>query len=534
MKITKFATLAGAALLAGAGAFAQATDDYNLPQGFSFYNEIGSDVVRVTGNAHKDYKDTNWRSEFGGIYDKIGVSYSSEKLEFELAPKFGISDRTENYYDGNLSSDFYGHGTAFSGSRDTAEFTKNADAHGTLNSDDTGFSYWGLDWKLRFTPFDIVNFWLHGGPSITGSNLPARGTEWGAHKLGSDGFAIITSPIDGLKISGAIPFTADFSSKPNWINAEVEDSWITAGSTGPARTNNGYNDGYRFRVDLGAEYTLSSGLVGAGVKVDDVINAGFRQYGVYANVNLGAITANLGYNYSENYTTFLDVFDNGLIKIGGKQAIAGGVTFVAGDLKLAADAMYNMKKSQSVYDMYAGLKAAYDVVPGKFNADILLGVAMDLGTNTHHGTEEDDKDLLFAATTINANFVDLYYAHYALEDVRAAVGDNVTVTPAGKKVNNAVEGQGGLGYVADTTRDYNVGVAANENWQYYTALSRTMANGNIDTTSAAKAALAVRVRPGFTYTTGKNEFQAHVDLTNFFDHDGSYQIKFPVAWKWTF
>ena len=524
MKITKFAALAGVALLAGAGAFAQATDDYNLPQGFNFYNEIGSDVVKVTGNAHKDYKDTNWRSEFAGIYDKIGITYTSEKLEFELAPKFGISDKTENYYDGALDSQWYGHGRNFSGARDTAEFTKTVDGNGALNSDDTGFSYWGLDWKLRFTPFDIVDFWLHGGPSVVGSDLPIRGS-WGAHKLGSDGFAIITKPIDGLRISGAIPFTADFSSKPNWINAEVEDSWIKDGSAVPTRTNNGYNDGYRFRVDIGADYTLPSGLVGVGVKVDDIINAGFRQYGIYAGLNLGSITAKLGYNYSENYTNFLDAFDDGLIQIGGKQAIAGGVTFVAGDLSLGAEAMYNMNKKQSVYDMYAALKAAYDVVPGKFNADVILGVAMDMGTNAHHGTDEDDKDLAYAATTIKAEFIDLYYSHYALEDIRAAVGDPTKP--------NAAQANVGLGYVA-AKPDYNTGVAASENWQYYTALSRTMANGNIDTTSAAKAALAVKVRPGFTYTTGKNQFQAHVNLVNFFDHDGSYQISFPVSWKWSF
>ena len=156
---------------------------------------------------------------------------------------------------------------------------------------------------------------------------------------------------------------------------------------------------------------------------------------------------------------------------------------------------------------------------------MLLGVAMDLGTNAHHGTDEDDLDLQNAAKSIKAEFIDLYYSHYALEDIRAAVGD-----PDHPNARNA---NTGLGYVA-TKPDYNTGVAANQNWQYYTALSRMMSNGNIDMTSAAKAALAVRIRPGFTYWTGHNEFGAHVNLVNFFDGDGSYQIKFPVYWKWTF
>ena len=506
MKITKFATLAGAALLAGAGAFAQATDDYNLPQGFYFNNEIGSDIVVVTGNAHKTYEDTNWRSEFAGIYDDITLGYNSEKLAFELSPRFGISDAQENYYSSNSYSAYYGHGYSFKYADGWAwGDTQNADANGTLNSDDLAWSYWGFDWDLRFSPFDIVDFYLNAGPDIVGSYLPARDTNWGAHWLGSDGFAIITKPIDGLRISGAIPFGFSVSSTPNYMDAEVEDSWVTSdGELGYPRKGVG---GYKFRVDVGADYTLSSGLVGVGVKVDNLINAGERVYGIYAGLNMGALSANLGYNYSEDYYGFLDAFDDGLITIGGKQAIAGGVSFVAGDLKLMADAMYNLKKAQSVYDIYAGLKAAYDLVPGKFNVDVLFGVAADLGTNNHHGTEEDDNDLKNAMTTINGNFIDLYYSHAALEDLRATAGKD------------------GLA---------NDGVAASQNWQYYTALARTMSNGNLDTTSAAKAAVAIRLKPGFTYNTGKNEFGAHVNFVNFFDKDGSYQIKFPVYWKWTF
>jgi hypothetical protein len=520
MKITKFAALAGVALLAGVGAFAQATDDYNLPQGFKFSNEIGSDVVKVTGNAHKDYTDSNWRSEFAGIYDKIVVGYDSEKLSFSLEPKFGIRDVNENYYDGDGTASgfyqkFYGHGDGFGREKVAGKAANNADAHGTLNSDDLAWNFWGVDWDFRFSPFDIVDFYLNAGPHIVGSKLFARDTEWGANYLGSDGFAIVTKPIDGLRISGAIPFGYSVVSNPNYMDAEVEDYWIP-GDAGKTRARADIQGANRFRLDIGADYTLSSGLVGAGAKVEDIINAGYRKYGIYAGLNLGALSANLGYNFTEDYTDFLDAFDNGLIKIRGKQAIAGSVAFVAGDLKLMADAMYNLKNKQSVYDMYAGAKVAYDLVPGKFNVDMLLGIAMDLGTNAHHGTAEDDLDLKAAMGSINGNFIDLYYGHAALEDIRAAVG--TAIADDGTKVPGV----------------WNNGVAANQNWQYYTALARQMSNGNLDTTSAAKAALALRLKPGFTYNTGKNEFGAHVDVTNFFDGDGSYQIKFPVYWKWTF
>ena len=167
MKITKFAALAGVALLAGAGAFAQATDDYNLPQGFYFNNEIGSDVVKVTGNAHKDYEDTNWRSEFMGIYDDITLGYTSEKLAFEISPRFGIRDDQESYYNGGDYGNYYGHGNSFL----YAQYDQNADANGVLNSDDMAFSYWGFDWDFRFSPFDIVDFYLNAGPDIVGSKL---------------------------------------------------------------------------------------------------------------------------------------------------------------------------------------------------------------------------------------------------------------------------------------------------------------------------------------------------------------------------
>lgn len=481
-----------AIMMAAVAGFAQATDDYMLPQGFVFTNEIGSDVVNVTGNAHNDYIDSNYRSEFAGIYDKITVKYNSEKLSFELAPKFGIKDVNENYYSKNTSNGALGHGSNVSYNR------LRADANGTLNSDDLAFNYWGFDWGLRFTPFDIVDFYLNDGPDIIGSRLPARGKNWGASSLGSDGFAIVMKPIDSLRISGAIPFGFTFASDPNFLNAEVEDSWVSELTTNSRASN------YKFRVDVGADYSL--GMFGVGAKVNNLINAGARQYGVYAGANAGALTANLGFNYAEDYQNFLDAFDDGLIYIGGKQAVAGGVEYSIGDLYAAIDAMYNLEPAQSVYDLYAGAKVAYDVIPGKFNADVLFGVAADLGTNAHHGTDEDVADLTYAMKTINADFIDLYYSHVALEDLRAA-------TYNGKAVS---------------------GVAASQNWQYYTALARTMSNGQIDTTSASKAAIATRIRPGFTYNTGKNEFGAHVNLVNFFDGDGSYQVKFPVYWKWLF
>ena len=540
MKITKFAVLAGTALLAASGAFAQATDDYGMPQGMYFRNEIGSDVAKVTGNAHKNEVDTNWRSEFAGIYDDITVGYTSEKLAFELSPQFGISDKTENYYDGNSYSASSGHGHSFNVNQIGHQNmnANNADANGTLNSDDTGWNYWSVDWDFRFTPFDIVDFYLNAGPDIVGSKLFARDTGWGACGLGSDGLAIVTKPIDGLRISGAIPFGYSINSTMNWMNAEVEDNWVTSdGALGYPRKGMG-GSGYQFRLDLGADYTLASGLFGAGIKVNDVINAGYRQYGIYAGVNMGAIAANVGYNYAENYMTF-DAFDDGLIKIGGKDIVAASVSFVAGDLKLMADVMSNLKKYQSVYDVYAGLKVAYDLVPGKFQADMLLGVAMDLGTNAHHGTDEQVNDLKFAMTTLNANFIDLYYSHYALEDIRATLyptstSPKVTTTYVGGNPANGLDTVTYEYLKKDDSTKSNDNVAASKNWQYYTALSRTMSNGQLDMTSAAKAALAVRIRPGFTYWTGHNEFGAHVNLVNFFDGDGSYQIKFPVYWKWTF
>jgi hypothetical protein len=196
MKITKFAALAGAALLATAGAYAQGTTDYGLPQGFSFSNEIGSDVAKVTGNAHKDYEDTNWRSEFAGIYDKIVISYASEKVTFNLEPKFGIKDFNENYYDaGTIDNSVFGHGQGFHaeslyGKGGPLGLSNRVDGNGSLNSDDLGWGYWDLGWGLKFTPFDIVSFYLHKGEDHRVSNADAL--------LGRQGRVVETVFADGF------------------------------------------------------------------------------------------------------------------------------------------------------------------------------------------------------------------------------------------------------------------------------------------------------------------------------------------------
>ena len=233
-----------------------------------------------------------------------------------------------------------------------------------------------------------------------------------------------------------------------------------------------------------------------------------------------------------------------------------GIFIHWGIYSMLGDGEWVMNNKKLNYEEYTHLAGGF--CPSKFDARAWVRAFKDAGaryvtfTSRHH-----DGFSMFKTATSPYNVVDgtpfkrdvvaelaqachseglglhLYYSHLALVDLRA----NYYPTSEKPKVTDTRYTDGHVDYDywnAKNGEDVNANIAANENWQYYTALARTMSNGNLDMTSAAKAAIAVRIKPGFTYWTGKNEFGAHVNFVNFFDGDGSYQIKFPVYWKWTF
>jgi len=464
MKInSKFVALAGAALLAGVGAFAQATDDYNLPQGFKFTNEIGSDVLLNAGNMHSNssHPENNYRSEFGGIYDDITIEYTSEKFWFELSPRFGISDANENYFSENTDSTIKGHGAGWDVNRN--------DADGTLNADDTGFSWWEVNFGVRFTPFDIVDFYLNNDVWTPGSNLYARDTHLANGNLAGDGIAIVFKPISGLRLAASIPFSYKINSSVNFINAEIEDDPEHLTSNANSTSD------FKFRVDFGADYSIGDFLTVGGT-IHNAISRADRGYGLFANVKFGSIEVDAGYQYKGGN---LDVFDfSNIVQVGGNNQAMLSAKVGLGSLTATLDGLYNIKPHESYYDLYAALGASYELVPGKFAIRAKAGVAFDMGTfseSSNHGA--------MAMGTINQNFDDLIFRE---NDKNGTRKDDDFVTDEG-------------GY---------------QSWK--------------------KAATAILVEPGVNYKTGRNEFDGAVRLINFLDGDGSYAVKLPVKWVWTF
>ncbi len=473
----KFAALAGAAILMGAGAFAQATDDYNLPQGFTFNNEIGSDVVYGLGNCHTstgNNSNFNYAQEFAGIYDKVTIQYNSEKLWFELAPKFGFRDQTANWFQSSYNDQL------------TTSTTFDTD----LNRDDTSIAWWGLDWGVRFSPFDIVDFYMNNDVWTPGSWLPIRDDHMSGGNLAGNGVAVVLKPIDGLRLAADLPFDLNMCSAGNFFNAEYSDA-NSGSQTTNGRTNNclrasaSDEPDYKFRLDIAADYTFLD-MVTVGGSITNLINRCDRGYGLYGNVNLGSLTANLGYTYNGGATDVFDMF--GLVKVGGRHKANASAMFKAGDFELGAEALFNVFKTQSLYDLYAAVHVAYDLLPGKFNIFFNVGGAMDMGSKGIHydGTAND------------------------------GTGNDFTVVGTAKSLTGTNNGD------------------LNQWSMYYSKKTRAKMSAKGQKLGDRAAAWAVKLQPGFRYNTGKNEFGAKANLLYFLNGDGSYAVSFPVYWKWTF
>lgn len=374
MKINaKIAALAGAALLMGSVAFAAnsydgATDDYELPQGFTFYNEVSTDSVEIESSYynHKN-KDERYQVEFAGINEKVGISYDSEKFWFELAPKFSLKDINQHWSSEKVAPAY-------------------ASSRWSTNNDDLAFGWTGLDWGVRFTPFDIVDFYLNTDVWTPGGYLPIVDKHVGGNLQG-DGFGVVFKPIDGLRIGLEVPFGADLVTAPNFLDAEYEDDRVAKyGDDGSDTSLKGVTtktSDYRFVFNAGVDYKLLD-MITIGVFSENILNRDARSYGLYANAGISFLDFNVGYTYNGDATrvSFLDFNDDVTIKIGGHHKANLSVAASFGDFTAKLEALMNFFKGQSVYDLYAGLSVGYDLLPGKFNLGLAAGVAYDMGNKS--------------------------------------------------------------------------------------------------------------------------------------------------------
>ena len=366
---------------------------------FHFTNKLGSDIVKGQGSLNPKYEDALYAMELGKIYDEVQLDYEAKRLKFQLKPQVGLTDATENYWSGNANN-FWGSSIVATVAGDTN--SKNAIDYNRngLTNDDVALTWTDFDWFVEFLPFDIVGINLHHDMYTPGSYLPVADNNVEGGNLSSEGLTVALYPVEKLRITGTLPF--DFSidaSGRNWINAEYEDK--TAGdpyldNASDKDVNNLYyglenEDGYKFNIGFGAEYTIGNFLTIGGTW-KDILGSQGRSLGAYFSIiGIPHFNINLGYTWNQKSFTNGTRFDYWELDdpkvIGTYGTITGhhvanlGVAATFGKLDVALDTLFNIISDQSVYDLYAGLGVGYDLVPGTFKFGVKGFGAFDFGTD---------------------------------------------------------------------------------------------------------------------------------------------------------
>ena len=440
-------------------AFAQATQDYELAEGLSFWSELSSDTVEALGRSHDNenleyIRRQNYNAEFAGIKETLGVRFESDLLDMELAPEFSLKDNAHHWYlyDSNWSS------------------TSHA-----LNSDDLSFAYTGLGWHLRFSPFDVVDVNLHNNVRTPGGQLPVAGQWLSASDLQGDGIGVVLTPLEGLRIGIEAPVGFAVLGIPNMLNAEYEDS---NGSGQIVIPWNAAAADCMFALNAGADWRIASALT-VGATVHNMFNGAKRAFGLYANASLAFLEINAGYTYNGEATrvSFLDFDGMGLerVYIGGRHRANLAVTAQAGGLQASVEALYNFVNTQSIYDLYAGAKVSYELLPGRFSLWLAAGMAMDLGNKV--------KD--------------------------------------------------GVGYAEEREQGKAKQLMYTEGTYWFFPVKGSGARDGSQR-RAETAATLVEWQPGIRYTTGRNTFGAKANLQYWTDGEWSWAVNFPVSWRYTF
>ncbi len=355
---------------------------------FHFTNKIGSDIVKGRGALKDDTdgtsgatRDSLYNVELGKIYDELELTYEAKRLKFMLKPQVGLSDSNEDFWTGN-DNNIAGHAAAY---------TSTPGRNG-LTNDDISLSWTDFDWYVEFLPFDMVGINLHHDMWTPGSYLPVADQHITGGNLSSEGVTIALYPVEKLRITATAPFDFDVLSGDNWINAEEEDTKI-GDPYGTGAVNNlawakSGSDNFKFNMGYGAEYTIGNFLTIGGTW-KDILDSYCRQAGVYFSlIGIPHFTINLGYTWSQHGFRQGTVFDYWELddaygeygKITGHHVANLGVAAQFGRFNVAADAIYNIMKNQSVYDLYAGLGVGFDFIPGTLKFGLKGFGAFDFGT----------------------------------------------------------------------------------------------------------------------------------------------------------
>lgn len=354
---------------------------------FHFTNKLGSDIVKGRGALKDDTdgtsgatRDSLYNVELGKIYDELELTYEAKRLKFMLKPQVGLSNSNEDFWTGN-ENNIAGHAPAY---------TSTPGRNG-LTNDDISLSWTDFDWYVEFLPFDMVGINLHHDMYTPGSYLPVADQNITGGNLSSEGLTIALYPVEKLRITATAPFDFDVLSGDDWINAEEEDT--KPGNPYGGTVNNlawakGGEDGFKFNMGYGAEYTIGNFLTIGGTW-KDILDSYCRQAGAYFSlIGIPHFTINLGYTWSQHSFKQGTVFDYWELddaygeygKITGHHVVNLGVAAQFGRFNVAADAIYNIMKDQSVYDLYAGLGVGFDFIPGTLKFGLKGFGAFDFGT----------------------------------------------------------------------------------------------------------------------------------------------------------
>lgn len=273
---------------------------------FKFENELSTDTWIIGENFNDNRR-------FGGIEERMQGEYTSDKVDVNL----------------NLSFIVVAENVVVAGEKRTR----------------SNFYNWYInDSYIKFRPVDAFQLALadgYGREYASGSYMPVKDNKVSVGEY-TGNFGLLFKPIEGLSIGAGIDFSSYFFS-------------------------NVYDDDDQLVLNFGGEYEVEN--IGAfAVTFNNVVNN--FSFGAYAKISaIQAADFYAGFSFKKERGTLLwnNYFSNGYSNYGngiyGKLLLNAGFEYKGVDkLTLAADLATNLfTEANWSHDLYAGLKAEYDV-----------------------------------------------------------------------------------------------------------------------------------------------------------------------------
>ena len=328
MKINfKGAVAFAAAALLSVSAFAQSVE---------FTNELSSDVATIRkGKVYNDGEDETTK-DFAGLEENVVATFTSEKVDAELDVTFILDD---------------------------------------WNDKNFGFAWDDVSWFVEYRPVEKIALGFHEDVWLEGSYLPIYDDNVALGNLGSEGFTVAATPIEGLKLAVTVPF-GEGDDGVNYFTRKDED-----------------DETVKLNIGFGAEYAFEE-MFTIGAAVSNVADSDNRGFGVYAMLKPLAeqdFVIRAGYAYSKAqediveddevvgtaYTSGIDDLsiseDFGVF---GKSLFNVSVEYSLDALSFTAETLFNTDDKNSEYDMYFAACVGYELseslsadVTGKFLFD---------------------------------------------------------------------------------------------------------------------------------------------------------------------